>query len=61
MVSAFNSQQQIDVELLNSLSDEEDEDEATCAREGWTWKLLSELRGFDQEAQEAKVTSLERN
>lgn len=57
-VSAFNNQQQIDVEVLNSLSDEDDKDEAACARESWTLKLLSELRGFDQEAQEVKVTSL---
>lgn len=35
-VSAFNNQQQIDVEVLNSLSDEDDKDEAACTRESWT-------------------------
>lgn len=40
--------------MLNSLSDEE----AACAGDGWTWKLLGELSGFDKEAQEAKVTFL---
>lgn len=50
-VSAFENQQQIDVEVLNFVSDE---DEAACARAGWTWKLLSELSGFDKEAQKSR-------
>lgn len=53
-VSAFENQQQIDVEVLNFVSDEDDEDEAACARAGWTWKLLSELSGFDKEAQKSR-------